>query len=272
MDAIGLNAERSQQFNASLFHYFEVIFMKKWFLLLSVGALLFIPKTNSWADDFSETPKIVVRGEASIFKPSDQMEVTLGVVTISESSSVALNENNQRMHQVVANLQALGLDDKDYQTGRFQIHPIYHKPPKGSKEEEHTKISRYEVVNAIQVKTAKINLADKIIGVAVEGGANQIDQVNFNLVNPQAYRAEAIQVAAKYALDDASALANAVGVKLKRVLSVSLEHWQQTPAPVMLFKRAEGESHQNHSISQDVIESGRTEIHAIVNVTFEIGE
>ena len=61
-----------------------------------------------------------MKGEASIFKPSDQMEVTLGVVTSGENSTVALNENNQRMHQIVNNLRALDLDETDYQTGHFR--------------------------------------------------------------------------------------------------------------------------------------------------------
>ena len=84
--------------------------MKKWSLLLSIGILLLVPKTNSWADEFENTPKLVVKGEASIFKPADQMEVSLGVVTAAENSSQALNENNQRMHQIIDNLRFHSLD------------------------------------------------------------------------------------------------------------------------------------------------------------------
>lgn len=158
--------------------------MKQWLRLMSIGILLFLPKANHLVAEFENTPKLVVRGEASVFKPADQMEVSLGVVTLAENSTQALNENNRRMHQVVANLQELGLDESDYQTGRFHIRPIYQKPPKDSEEEEHSVISRYEVTNSIQIKTQKIALADKILSAAVQGGANQVEQVNFNINNP----------------------------------------------------------------------------------------
>lgn len=238
--------------------------------LFFISMLLLMPTINGWA--FENVPSLSVKGEASIFKPSDQMEIALGVVTSAENSSVALNENNQRMHQIVANLQALGLDETDYQTGRFTIQPIYQKPPKDSQEDESAKISRYKVTNTIQIKTQKIDLADKIIGTAVQGGANQVDQVNFSLNNPQTYRNEAIQAAAKNALADASALANAVGVKLKRVVNLSLDHWQQFPGPMMLYKGAAPGNSQNQFADQDALEPGKAEIHATVNVTFEIDQ
>lgn len=259
---------QSQNFNLiqHLNKIVKVVYMKKIFLM---GLFCLMPILKSQAADFTDTPKLVVRGEASIFKPADQLEVVLGIVTRSETSSVALNENNQRMHQVMANLQALGLPDSDYQTGHFAIHPIYQKPPKNSNEDEHTKISQYEVINAVKVKTMKIDLAEKIITAAVQGGANQIDQLNFNLSKPQSYRDAAIQEAAQNALADANVLANTMGVQIKRVLNLSLDHWQQFPSPIMLNKRFEI---AGGDVGQNVLEPGQSEIHATVNATFEIGQ
>jgi uncharacterized protein YggE len=244
--------------------------MKQRLLLLTIGVLFLLPRGEGWADEFDNIPKLVVRGEASVFKPADQMEVSLGVVTSAANSSQALNENNQRMHQIIDSLKALGLNEMDYQTGRFQIRPIYQKPPKGSEEDEKAVISRYEVINAIQIKTTKIALAEKILNAAVAGGANQINQVNFDLMNPQSYREEAIKLATTNALADASALASAAGVKLVRILNLSLDHWQQFPRPRTLAKRLENESLSSDLVDQGIIEPGNAEIHASVNVTMQI--
>jgi uncharacterized protein YggE len=244
--------------------------MRKWFLSLSLSILFLLPKAHGWTVEFEHVPQLAVRGEASIFKPADQMEVSLGVVTLAENSHQALNESNQRMRQIIDNLQLLGLDESDYQTGRFHIRPIYQKPPKGSEEDERTVISHYEVTNTIQIKTQKIDLADKILTAAVQGGANQIDQVNFNLNNPQIYRAEAIKLATQNALADAAALASAANVKLMRVLTLSLDHWHTFPVPVM-FNKAGAYSVQGETASRDVLEPGKTEIHATVNAIIEIG-
>lgn len=244
--------------------------MKKWSLLLSIGILFLLPKANIGAAEFENIPQLVVRGEASIFKPADQMEVSLGVVTLSENSTQALNENNQRIHQIIANLQGLGLDESDYQTGRFHFRPIYQKPPKDSEEDEHAKISRYEVTNAIKIKTQKIALADKILEAAVQGGANQVEQVNFNINNPQAYRAEAIKLATQNALADAAALASAANVRVIRVLSLSLDHWFNVSSPLAFAKRG-AFSGQAEGGESNVLEPGKAEIHATVNAILEIG-
>lgn len=242
--------------------------MKKGFILLSLSLFLCVLQLSLRAeDDFDQIPKLVVKGEASVFKPADQMEVSLGIVTTDENSNVALNENNKRMHQVVANLKALGLDESDYQTGHFRIQPIYRKPSRSERPEEmHQVIDRYEVTNTVQIKTQKITLADKIIGAAVQGGVNQVDQLNFNLNNPQLYRAEAIQLAAQSAISDAQALAGVVKVNLSRVLYLSLDHWHNFPhmPGAMMMARAE-------TGNETPLEAGNVEIHATVQMTFEIG-
>lgn len=242
--------------------------MKNFSILLS-AFLCLAPLAYIQSAEFADTPKLVVRGEASILKPADQLEVVLGIVTKGDTSSIALNENNQRMHQVLENLHALGLPDSDYQSGRFVIHPIYQKNPKDSEKDARTTITHYEVVNAIKVKTTKIDLAESLITAAVQGGANQIDQLNFNLSKPQTYRDEAIQAAAQNALADANVLATAMGVQIKRILNLSLDHWQQVPHPVMFNKRFES---SNADGGASVLESGQSEIHASINVTFEIGQ
>lgn len=217
------------------------------------------------ADKFDNLPTLILQGEAVIQKEADQMEVHLGVVTRGNQSGEAMTQNNQLMNQVIQNLNEIGLDETEYQTCQFHIQPIYKKSKDGY--EDNVVISGYEVYNSIQVKTLKLELADKILSAGVKGGANQINQISFSLHNPQMYRGEVIQAATQNALSDAGALANAAGVKIKRILTLSLNHWQNLPAPYMLSRNANG----GISKGQDAIEPGKAEIHATVNVVFEIG-
>lgn len=243
--------------------------MKKWFLAMSLSALFLLPPDGCRADEFENIPKMTVKGEASVFKPADQMEVSLGVLTTADQSSDAVEANNEHIRQIIANLKALGLDEKDYQTGRFHVRPVYQKAAKDSDVSDQGKISHYEALNTIQVKTQKIALADQIIHAAVQGGANQITQVNFNLQSPQSYREEAIKLASQYALADAHALAGATDVKIKRILNLSMEYWHNMPQPYML--KARGAAFSAQAAGDDVMEPGQTEIHAVVNMTLEIG-
>lgn len=231
---------------------------------------LLLPIMTCLGVEFEDTPQLVVKGEASIFKPADQMEATVGVVTSDENSTLALNQNNQYIHQIIANLKAIGLEDAEFQTGRFHIRPIYEKSLKDESEEK-IKIARYEVINSIQIKTQQIALADTILRSAVQGGANQVDSVLFSLKNPQSYREEVIKLATQNALLDASALSNAAGVRLKRILRITLDHWQQSPHPMLLSKRGNTSGSSSEKLpEQEMFEPGQSEIHAVVNVTFEI--
>lgn len=240
--------------------------MKLRTLFLSIPFHLLMT-TLCFAEEFDNIPKLIVKGEAFIQKEADQMEVNLGVVTRGKNSGDALTQNNQLMNQVITHLKEIGLDEKDYQTCQFHIQPIYHNQKSQKGDKEKALLWGYEVYNSIQVKTLKIELADKILSAAVQGGANQIHQISFSLHHPYMYRNEAIQAAAQQAISDANALASATGVKVKRILNLSLNHWQNLPTPYMANKSSGGAIEMVH----DAIEPGKAEIHAVVNVVFEIG-
>lgn len=231
--------------------------LKTLFLTLSLFASSFC-----LANDFEKTPKLVLTGEATIQKEADQMEVNLGVITRGANSSDALNQNNQLMTQAIQNLKDIGLEETEYQTCQFYIQPFYQRSPEGY--EDHTTVNGYEVYNSIQVKTLKLDLADKFLSAAVQGGVNQINQISFSLHNPQQYREEAIQAATKNAMADAKALAKAAGVKIKGILNISLNSWASSPTPYMLSRSAGVE------MVNDAIEPGKAQLHANVNVVIEI--
>lgn len=217
-------------------------------------------------DKENKIPKLTVKGEATIFKPADQIEFSLSVVTQDTSSKKAVKANNDSIRQVIEQLNAMGLTPDEYQTGHFQIQPIYHHPDPKT-EREAPSISHYEVTNMLQIKTQKLDLAEQIIGVVVQSGANRLDQMTFSLSDPQAYRDEVIQLATKNALEDASSLAHAAQVRLLRVLSLELDHSQNRfPVPMMMAAKANFDSSY-----QAPLEIGLVELRATVHVVFEIG-
>lgn len=243
--------------------------MKKYSLLCLGLLACFVP---AWSEDFQSTPHLTVKGEASVFQPSDQMEVSFGVVTSAATPSEAIGENGTQIRQIIGNLQAIGLDTTDYQTGKFTLHPVRQPPKKDGDESESGKIIRYDVVNTVQVKTQKINLADQIIDAAIKGGANQIDQIQFSLNSPETYHAAAIEHAAKTALADANSLTKALGVGIKRVLVANLDQWQQAPGAISMRKYGAGFGTSNMiGRGGEGITPGNTEIHATVELTLEIG-
>ena len=84
--------------------------MQKIFLKFTLyTALVFLQPL--FCEDFENIPKMTIRGEGVLIKPSDQVEVDLGVITHSENSSEAVNANNIKMRQIIENLKNIGLEE-----------------------------------------------------------------------------------------------------------------------------------------------------------------
>lgn len=214
-------------------------------------------------------PTLTVMGQAQLDKPADQMRLTIGVVTQGDEAQIAMQENSKQMNEVIAALQKAGLTKEEYQTGQFQIQPRYSRPPRGGPGQDPNwkpQIVGYDVINRVQVKTKKLNLAGELIKAATEAGANSIDSINFDLADPRKHRAEAIAAATSNARSDAEALAGAAGQKLVRILTINLDSAPVQPMPMQMM----GRMAMAEADGAPPIEPGEITVHASVTITYEI--
>jgi uncharacterized protein YggE len=168
-------------------------------------------------------PKLTVRGKADLEKPADQLAITIGVVSEHADAREALDDNSTRMNDVFEVLERAGLDRDEFETGRFRVRPVYERRPRGADQDWAPRILHYEVANSVIVKTEKLDLAGDLIDAATQAGANDINDIRFDLARPRAHRQEAITKATGHAVKDATTLAAAAGVRLVRLLSISLD-------------------------------------------------
>lgn len=224
-----------------------------------------------WSDEpFENTPKLTLAGHAVIRKPADQLCMTVGAVTIASDAETALKNNNEAMQGIVASLQKIGLTPEEYETGRFNIRPLYSQPPKYPPPDWKPSINGYEVTNSVAIKTPQIKLAGTIIDAASKSGANSIDSIRFELKEMNAHREEAIAAASAIAIKEAETLAKATGQSLVRLLLVRLDDASGvTPmakgAP--MFLAAGG-----NSDSLAPIQPGSVEVSARVTLVYEIAK
>ncbi len=223
--------------------------------------------SNLYAETVKEFPKLTLSAQATLHKPADELQMTIGVVTLAQDAEKALLENSTKMQAVIKSIEALGFTKSDYQTGRFNIHPTYSPPPKNPPPDWRPSINGYEVSNSIAIKTGQLTLAGKLIDTANKAGANSIENIHFTLHDPRSYWDEAIRTATANAINDAKTLASAGGVKLVRLHSISLEHANViTPrGNNVYFAKASSES-------APPIEAGDVEITAGVALTYEIAD
>jgi uncharacterized protein len=224
-------------------------------LVAALSSAVWKEKTNA------VIPTLTLSAQATIYKPADELSISVGVVTSGPDAEKVLAENSEKIQAVLASLKKVGLSEADYKTGHFSIQPTYTPYPQNPSPDWRPAINGYEVKNSIAVKTDKIALAGKIIDTANRAGANSIDNIHFGLKNPHAYKTEAINAAATNAIADAKDLAIATNVTLLRPVSISLDN-----AEAPLFR-----SNVFASKGAEVpIEGGDVSFTANVTVVYEI--
>lgn len=244
--------------------------LKKYLAQSALLLTLALPAANlAAASDLPviEARKLTLSAQAVIYKPADELQMRIGVITLAENAEAALSENSAKMQTVTQSLEAAGLARTEYQTGHFSINPTYTPYPQNPPPNWKQSINGYEISNAIIIRTDKIDMAGKLIDVANKAGANNISDIRFGLHDPRSYWKEALSAATANAIDDAQTLAIAAGVQLARVLSISLNS-TNVSAPYLNAK------YMAHAMGGgDItppIEAGEVTITANISVVYEI--
>lgn len=212
--------------------------------------------------------KLTVRGDAELQKPADQLQLRLGTITEATEAAQAMELNSRVMQDVVAAIEKLGLDKKEYQTGRFQVRPTYSHRPRQPEPNWRPTITGYEVTNTIEIKTQKLELAGPLIESATKAGANNVESIAFDLADRRKHRGEVIAAATANAMADARVLAEASSQRLVRVLSINLDNAAIAP-PV--FDRSMGRAMMAaEAMEAPPINPGDVGVHANVTIVYEI--
>jgi uncharacterized protein len=156
-----------------------------------------------------------------------------GVVTQAVTATEALADNSRRMDRVIAALKRAGIAERDIQTSAISLQPRYSDPERDAQmlarstgrpyvpPTEAAKIIGYEARNTVQVRVRKLGEMGKIIDTLISEGANQVDGPNFTLDEPREALDEARREAVAVGRQRAELYAQATGMRVARLLSVS---------------------------------------------------
>jgi uncharacterized protein YggE len=204
-------------------------------------------------------PSIRVHGEATVSAEPDQAQFDIGIETQAATAKDATDKNTAQANAVIQELKSI-LPSGDVKTINFSVNPNYVYPQGGAP----AKITGYTASNTVRLQLSDISMLQKVIDVAMRSGANSINRLTFSLKNEAAVRAQALGQAADQARSGAIALTAALKLKLGRLLRV--EEGQPvivSPARQISFGRAT-------SAEVAPISPGRIDVHADVNLTYEI--
>jgi uncharacterized protein YggE len=200
-------------------------------VILAAGAALLSPAV---AQEPARVPgRISVVGEGKAAAVPDMAVFDAGIVVIAETAQAALEQNTKSITALLAALKAAGIDGRDLATSGFAVQPrVVYSQAEPGKQPEQPNLEGYEVRNSVTAKIRDLSKLGTMLDAAVQHGANQIGAISFDIQNKDALLDKARQDAINDAKRKAEKAAQAAGLKLSRVLSLSESVQHQLPRPM----------------------------------------
>lgn len=201
------------------------------------------------------------QGQAMLSHKPDRVRIEIGVTTQAPTAQGAATQNAKQVADVIATLKKELGPSAELQTTNYSLHPNYTHPRNGGT----PVIAGYNAQNVVRVQMDDVASAGKIIDAATRTGANTVHGIQFLVKDEQGARSQVLGAAAKQARQNAEAMANALGLKVVRVLSVD----DSQPVMVQPMRRMAEMAAQAADVSTS-IEPGSIEVRATATVTLEV--
>ncbi len=172
------------------------------------------------ADSTALPRTITVVGEGKVHTSPDMAQVTVGVDVTKPTVKEATTQSNKMMEKLKGALKAQGIADKDMQTSGYNVY-IEQSPYPSPESSATSGEVKYRCGNNLTVAVHDLKKIDAVLEATVNGGANNISGVMFDLSDPSKAKSDARQKAVADAKAKAEELAKLNGVKVGSVVSIS---------------------------------------------------
>jgi len=221
-----------------------------------VAGLAVLALSPAAAQERLSPPHISISGEATMTAPPDTARIRAGVAATGATAREASAANRKAMAAVMAAIKAAGVAEKDIQTSRYSIQPVYSNTPQ-------QKITGFIANNSVTLTLHKLDDMGDLIDKLTDAGANSLGGVEFIVSDANRLLDKVRGEALADARRKAQIYADAAGVKLGSLLSLSENI--NMPRPVMYMARAAAAPAPETSIS-----AGENTLQVSVSATFEL--
>jgi len=158
---------------------------------------------------------ITAQGHGEVKVKPDIALITLTVTTQSVDQAEAVRQNAVRTTTVLAALRGVAIADKDIETQSYTVQPQYDYKPSPPL------LTGYQVQNSVQATVRDLTKVGLVIDKTTAGGASEIGGVSFDLSNRAQSQSQALSQAVAAAKLKAGVMAEAAGVGLGRLLTMT---------------------------------------------------
>lgn len=192
-------------------------------LIITAGFIMILLMsgfTKAGGGPASNPRTITVTGSGRTVLTPDIATINVGVHTENEDVSTALAENNAKALAVRDALVELGVKPEDIQTTNFSIYPYQQYGPQGE-----MLGNKYSVDNTVYITVRDLTKLGEVLSTMVNQGANNIYGISFDVSDREKAMSEARLAAVADAKLQAAELAEAAGVKIGKVMNLSISSY-----------------------------------------------
>lgn len=203
-----------------------------------------------------------VAAQAEARRVPDVATISAGVVTQAADANAAMRANAEQMAKVMAAIKAAGIAERDIQTAGISVHPQYRYA-----ENQPPAITGYQASNTVNLKVRDIGDLGEVLDALVASGANQVNGPSFEIDKPDEAYDEARLAAVEKAQARAQTYAKALGLRVRRIVSISEGGGLQPPIPMMRMQAMDA----GMAKAETSVSPGETTLSVNLDVVFELG-
>ena len=211
----------------------------------------------------AQQPALNLSAYGEVKVAPDQATINFGVVTEAVTAQEAMAQNAQQMTRVVAALRRAGIAERDIQTSGLNLSAQY-----DYQQNEPPKLRGYQATNRVTVVINDLTKVGTTADAVVTAGVNQIDGIAFGLKNPKAAEDQARQLAVRALQDKARLYAQALGVQLGGVRSLTEGGGFSPEPPRPMYARAMA---MDSAGASTPVSAGELTIRIDIAGTYDIG-
>lgn len=189
--------------------------MKKLLILLLTLAML-LPVFAQAEHAAAPGATITVSGNATVTLKADYAQVTVGVSTKAPTVEEASQKNTAAIHAVISALTEAGVLEEDIATSNYSVNAEYDYSSIGGQ-----RLTGYNVSNQLNVTIRDMEHIGATLDKATAAGANTIYNIQFLSTKADAAMDEATAYAVQDAMRRAQLLADAAGLQLGSIVSIT---------------------------------------------------
>ena len=212
--------------------------------------------TVSFAQD--QERRIIVQGEGMVSTQPDMAVINLGVTREARTASVAMDAASVATSQVLAVIADAGIAQADVQTSSINLSPRWDHSKNGQ-----PILSGYVASNTLSVRVRDLDSLPVLLDAVIGTGANTLNGLAFTVADSRPLEDKARSLAVVDARAKAALLAEAAGVALGPVVTITESGGAMPPVPMMRATAME----QSMAVP---IATGEVDFRASVGILFDI--